>query len=70
MKAAVCREFGAPLIIEEVTLEPAGPGEVHVKLAVCASANCHSDHNSVDGGWGGSWSVVCGHEALRNVIIF
>ncbi len=61
MKAAVCREFGAPLVIEEVTLEPPGPGEVHVKLAACAI--CHSDIIYMDGGWGGTLPAVYGHEA-------
>lgn len=61
MKAAVCREFGSPLVIEDVTLEPPGPGEVHVKLAACAI--CHSDIIFMDGGWGGPLPAVYGHEA-------
>ena len=49
MKAAVCREFGKPLVIEEVTLADAGPGEVKVKLS--AVAICHSDISYADGAW-------------------
>ena len=33
MKAAVCREFGKPLVIEDVQLADAGPGEVRVKVS-------------------------------------
>jgi Zn-dependent alcohol dehydrogenase len=47
MKAAVCREFGKPLVIEEVNLADAGPGEVRVKIA--AVAICHSDITYADG---------------------
>ena len=61
MKAAVCREFGAPLVIEDLALEPPGRGEVHVKLAACAI--CHSDIIYMDGGWGGTLPAVYGHEA-------
>ena len=38
MKAAVCHEFGKPLVIEEVELLPPKTGEVQVKLAACAFA--------------------------------
>jgi len=60
MKAAVCREFGKPLVIEEVTLADAGPGEVKVKLS--AVAICHSDITYADGHWGGTLPAVYGHE--------
>ena len=33
MKAAVCYEFGKPLVIEDMTLDPRQQGEVHVKAA-------------------------------------
>ncbi len=60
MKAAVCREFGAPLVIEDVSLAMVGPGEVRVKMA--ATAICHSDVTYADGGWGGELPAVYGHE--------
>jgi S-(hydroxymethyl)glutathione dehydrogenase/alcohol dehydrogenase len=41
MRAAVCRTFGKPLVIEDVVLEPPGEGELKVKVAACAV--CHSD---------------------------
>ena len=61
MKAAVCREFGAPLSVEEVGLAEPGSYEVRVKLSACAI--CHSDITYMDGGWGGSLPAVFGHEA-------
>ncbi len=61
MKAAVCREFGAPLRVEEVRLEPPQAGEVTVKIAACAV--CHSDITYMQGGWGGMLPAVYGHEA-------
>ena len=41
MKAAVCYEFGKPLVVEDITIDPPGSDEVEVKLAACAI--CHSD---------------------------
>ena len=61
MKAAVCRQFGAPLTIEDVTLAAPGPGQVQVRLAACAI--CHSDLLYADGAWGGDLPAVYGHEA-------
>ena len=61
MKAAVCREFGAPLTIEEVRLDPPQAGEVTVTIAACAV--CHSDITYMQGGWGGALPAVYGHEA-------
>lgn len=60
MKAAVCREFGQPLVIEEVSLAGAGPGEVRVKIK--AVAICHSDILYAEGSWGGELPAVYGHE--------
>jgi len=61
MKAAVCRTFGAPLAIEDVTIEAPGPNEVHVAVKACGV--CHSDVLFADGGWGGALPAVYGHEA-------
>ncbi len=60
MKAAVCREFGKPLVIEELSLADAGPGEVRVKIK--AVAICHSDILYAEGSWGGDLPAVYGHE--------
>lgn len=65
IKAAVCREFGAPLTIETVTLAAPNMGEVEVTLKACAI--CHSDISFIDGGWGGALPAVYGHEAAGHV---
>jgi Zn-dependent alcohol dehydrogenase len=61
MRAAVCREFGAPLAIEELHLDPPETGEVRVDVAACAI--CHSDIHFFEGAWGGELPAVYGHEA-------
>ena len=61
MKAAVCREFGRPLSIEDVRLDPPGPEEIEVAIKACAI--CHSDIAFADGAWGGELPMVLGHEA-------
>jgi S-(hydroxymethyl)glutathione dehydrogenase / alcohol dehydrogenase len=61
MRAAICYEFGQPLVIEEVQLDGPKAGEVKVRLAACAI--CHSDILYADGGWGGTLPAVYGHEA-------
>lgn len=61
MKAAVCHEFGKPLVIEDVDIGEPMFGEVKVKLSACAI--CHSDITYMDGGWGGTLPAVYGHEA-------
>lgn len=61
MRAAVCREFGKPLIIEELSLAKPGPGELRVKIV--ATAICHSDISFADGAWGGPLPAVFGHES-------
>jgi len=55
IKAAVLNKIGAqapysdsrPLCIEEIELQPPGPGEVLVKIA--AAGLCHSDLSVIDG---------------------
>ena len=61
MKAAVCRTFGAPLTLEDVTLAAPDTEEVRVDIKACAI--CHSDLTYIDGGWGGALPAVFGHEA-------
>jgi len=61
VKAAVCREFGAPLRIEDIDLAEPSTGEVKVKVAACAI--CHSDILFAEGAWGGELPAVYGHEA-------
>jgi Zn-dependent alcohol dehydrogenase len=65
IRAAVCREFGKPLVIEEVELRAPEGREVEVTLAACAI--CHSDISFLDGGWGGALPAVYGHEAAGRI---
>ena len=66
MQAAVLREFGAPLSIEEVKLAPPGPEEIRVRITACAI--CHSDIRAIAGGWGGPLPAVYGHEAAGVIL--
>lgn len=49
MMAAVVREFGKPLIIEEVPIPEPGPGQIQV--AIQASGVCHTDLHAAHGDW-------------------
>lgn len=49
MKAAVVREFGKPLTIDEVPVPEPGPGMIQVKIR--ASGVCHTDLHAVEGDW-------------------
>jgi Zn-dependent alcohol dehydrogenase len=60
-RAAVCHAFSAPLVVEDVTLDPPGPDEVRIRVAACAI--CHSDVAYAAGAWGGDLPAVFGHEA-------
>lgn len=65
IKAALCREFGAPLVIEDIHIAPPGMGEIEVTLG--AVAVCHSDISYAEGAWGGPLPAVYGHEAAGTV---
>ena len=60
MKAAVLYEYGKPLVIEELDLDPPRAGEILVRLV--ASGVCHSDLHSVQGVHPGPMPAVIGHE--------
>jgi propanol-preferring alcohol dehydrogenase len=49
MKAAVVREFGEPLTIEERPVPDPGPGELLVEVVACGV--CHTDLHAADGDW-------------------
>jgi propanol-preferring alcohol dehydrogenase len=49
MKAAVVRQFGQKLSIDEVPIPVPGPGEVLVKIV--ATGVCHTDLHAADGDW-------------------
>jgi len=69
MKAAVLHRSGAerpytvsrPLAIEEVDLDPPGPGEALVRI--CSAGLCHSDLSAINGDRPRSTPMVLGHEA-------
>jgi propanol-preferring alcohol dehydrogenase len=49
MKAAVVREFGKPLVIEQVPIPEVGPGLALMK--VVATGVCHTDLHAAEGDW-------------------
>lgn len=49
MKAAVVREFGKPLVIEEVPVPEPGTGQIQVKIQACGV--CHTDLHAAEGDW-------------------
>ncbi|MBV8066496.1 MAG: alcohol dehydrogenase AdhP [Candidatus Eremiobacteraeota bacterium] len=49
MKAAVVREFGQPLVIEELPVPVPGPGELLVEVVACGV--CHTDLHAAEGDW-------------------
>ena len=61
MRAAVCREFGAPLSLESLQL--AEPDASQIEVTIRAVAICHSDIFFADGAWGGELPAIYGHEA-------
>jgi alcohol dehydrogenase len=69
IRAAVLREMGLsrpyaesrPVVIDEVELDPPGPGEVLVKVA--AAGLCHSDLSVINGARPRAMPMVLGHEA-------
>ncbi|MGH2673668.1 MAG: Zn-dependent alcohol dehydrogenase [Actinomycetota bacterium] len=60
MRAAVLFEFGTPLRIEELELDPPKAGEVRIRMA--ASGVCRSDWHTVRGVHRHPLPVVLGHE--------
>jgi propanol-preferring alcohol dehydrogenase len=68
MKAAVVRQLGSPLVIEEVPIPTPGRGEVLVKIH--ATGVCHTDLHAA----GGDWPVkptapfIPGHEGAGTVV--
>lgn len=67
MRAAVVRQFGEPLVIEERPIPEPGPREVRVR--VVASGVCHTDLHAAHGDWPVKPRLpfVPGHEAVGYV---
>lgn len=67
MRAAVVRQFGEPLVIEERAIPDPGPRDVLVR--VVASGVCHTDLHAAHGDWPVKPALpfVPGHEAVGYV---
>ncbi|KOF53457.1 alcohol dehydrogenase [Achromobacter sp. DMS1] len=67
MKAAVAREFGKPLAIEETEVPRPGAGEILVKIEACGV--CHTDLHAVEGDWPVKPNppFIPGHEGVGHV---
>jgi S-(hydroxymethyl)glutathione dehydrogenase/alcohol dehydrogenase len=59
-KAAILWEVNQPWSVEEIELDPPGPGEVQVEIA--ASGMCHSDEHLVTGDLPFALPIIGGHE--------
>lgn len=49
MKAAIVKELGQPLVIDEAPVPEPGPGQIQV--AIQASGVCHTDLHAAEGDW-------------------
>jgi propanol-preferring alcohol dehydrogenase len=67
MQAAIVRELGKPLIIEETAIPTPGPGQILVKIA--ATGVCHTDLHAVSGDWPVKPQppFIPGHEGVGHV---
>jgi len=74
VRGAVLREMGLaspygesrPLTVEELELDPPGPGELLVRVG--AAGLCHSDLSVIDGSRPRVMPMVLGHEAAGEVV--
>jgi succinate semialdehyde reductase (NADPH) len=66
MKAAVIRQVGGPMLIEELRDPEPSAGEILVKVAACGV--CHSDLHIQDGSIPFPMPVVVGHEISGTVL--
>jgi alcohol dehydrogenase, propanol-preferring len=68
MRAAVVKEFGKPLVLEEWDIPVVGPGQILVKVEACGV--CHTDVHA----WNGDWPLkptlpfIPGHEGIGLVV--
>ena len=61
MKAAILRQPGTPLTIEEARLDDVGPREVRIRTVTCGL--CHSDLHFIEGNYPHPLPCIPGHEA-------
>lgn len=63
MKAAILRQAGTPLVIEEMDKPQPGPGEILIHVKACGV--CHTDLHLMSGEWRlPKLPLVLGHEAV------
>jgi len=67
MKAAVVREFGKPLSIDEVLVPEPKAGQIQVRIAACGV--CHTDLHAAEGDWPVKPTppFIPGHEGVGTV---
>jgi propanol-preferring alcohol dehydrogenase len=67
MKAAVVRQFGEPLVLEDRPIPEPGPGQVSIRML--ASGLCHTDIHAANGDWPVKPTppFVPGHEGVGQV---
>ena len=66
VRAAVLRDTGSPLRVEEITLPGPGPGQVRVRMV--ATGVCHSDLSLARGTLTQQVPAVLGHEGSGHVV--
>ncbi|MFT8516496.1 MAG: alcohol dehydrogenase AdhP [Acetobacter persici] len=68
MKAAVVREFGKPLILEELDIPEIRPDQILVKMIACGV--CHTDLHAAAGDWPKKPSLpfIPGHEGVGTIV--
>ncbi len=68
MHAAVVRQFGKPLVMEEWDIPSVGPGQILVKTEACGV--CHTDLHAAKGDWPlkPTLPFIPGHEAIGIVV--
>lgn len=65
MRGAVCYEFGKPLVVEDLEIDPPATGALTIEVAACGV--CQSDIHYMDGAWGGPLPTIYGHEIAGTV---
>ena len=65
-KAALCREWNAPIVVESIRVEPPGRNEITIKLSACGV--CHSDLSAATGVIPFPPPLVLGHEGAGVVV--
>ncbi len=65
-RAAVLEEFKAPMVVQDLELDPPKANEVLVAVRACGL--CHSDYTVLVGDVPVALPVVCGHEASGDVL--